>query len=169
MGADTERDRLEALVAEWKRRRSGLTFSAAETRKYLLSGLLRCGRMHSDGAVCNRAMSGTGYARGTVTGDTTFNIVPRLEARERQLKSDLAKKTKIRHGRLSRAQSPDDVRRDWNAGDIGVRRAILSRYLKAVAVRKSALAGRRLLDFSAIEPIWLTGSDPMPDDGYLTP
>jgi hypothetical protein len=98
-----------------------------------------------------------------------FNIVPRLEARERQLKSDLAKKTKIRHGRLARTQSPDDVRREWDAGDIGVRRAILSRYLKAVVVRKSTLANKRLLDYSAIEPIWLTESDPMPDDGYLTP
>jgi hypothetical protein len=92
---------------------------------------------------------GTGYARGTVTDDTMFNIVPRLEARERQLKSDLAKKTKIRHGRLARTQSPDDVRREWDADDIGVRRAILSRYLKAVVVRKSTLANKRLLDYSA--------------------
>lgn len=222
---------------------------AAGTRKYLLSGLLRCGRIHSDGAVCNRSMSGTvkvstrtgkqatayrcpprasggcsatiatkkldplieellfahiatnaprdddelsaspdpddpdateladvqarlsklrtGYAQGTVTDDSMFNIVPQLEARERKLKSDLAKKAKIRRGRMSRAQSAGDVRREWDAGDVGVRRAILSRYLKAIVVRKSALANTRLVDYSSIEPIWRTESDPVPDD-FLT-
>jgi site-specific DNA recombinase len=243
----------KALVADWKRRRTGAAFSAAGTRKYLLTGLLRCGRIRKDGTVCNRALMGTtvtygrpgrpkkkrtayvcpplalggcsamtattkldplieellfahiaanapqdtdglsavpdlddpdaidladvqdrlsklraGYAQGTVTDDSMFNIVPQLEARERKLKSGLAKKAKIRRGRLSRAQSPDDVRREWDAGDIGIRRAILSRYLKAVIVRKSTLADTRLVDYSAIEPIWRTESDPMPDD-YLTP
>jgi hypothetical protein len=59
------------------------------------------------------------------------------------------------------------VRREWDAGDIGIWRAILSRYLKAIVVRKSALANTRLVDYSAIEPIWRTESDPMPDD-FLT-
>lgn len=237
-----------ALVADWKRRREGLTFSAAGTRKYLLSGLLRCGRIHPDGAVCGRSLAGTvvasarngnrrviyrcppralggcsacisaskldplieellfahiaanapqddefpavpdpgdpdaaeltdvqarlsklrtGYAQGTVTDDSMFNIVPQLETRERKLRSELAKKAKIRRGRISRAQSADDVRREWDAGDIGIRRAILSRYLKAIVVRKSALANTRLVDYSAIEPIWRTESAPMPDD-FLT-
>lgn len=106
----------------------------------------------------------TGYAQGTVTDDSMFNIVPQLEARERQLKSDLAKTAKVRHGRLSRAQSADDVREEWDAGDIGVRRAILGRYLKAVVVRKSTLTNNQLLDYSSIEPIWRTESDPVPDE-----
>jgi site-specific DNA recombinase len=89
-----------------------------------------------------------------------FNIVPQLEARERQLKSELAKKAEVRRGRLSRSQPAEDVRTEWDAGDIGVRRAILSRYLKAVVVRKSTLADTRLVDYSSIEPIWLTESDP---------
>jgi site-specific DNA recombinase len=237
-----------AVVAEYKRRREGLTFSAAGTRKYLLSGLLRCGRIQPDGAVCGRSMSGTtlvnsksgkkstayrcpprsnggcsacivttkldplieellfahiaahapqddepaavpdlddpdaaaladvqvrlarlrtGYAQGTVTDDSMFNIVPQLEARERKLKSDLAKKAKIRRGRVSRAQSADDVRREWDTGDIGVKRAILSRYLKAIIVRKSTLTDPRLTDYSAIEPVWRTDDDPMPEE-YLT-
>lgn len=109
----------------------------------------------------------TGYAQGTVTDDSMFNIVPQLEARERQLKSELAKKAKVRRGRLARAQSVGDVRTEWNAGDIGVRRAILSRYLKAIIVRKSGLANTRLVDYSAIEPIWRTESDPMLDDYLL--
>ena len=109
----------------------------------------------------------TGYAQGTVTDDSMFNIVPQLETRERKLRSELAKKAKIRRGRIARAQSADDVRREWDAGDTGIRRAILSRYLKAIVIRKSTLANTRLVDYSAIEPIWRTESDPMPDD-FLT-
>src|SRR6266571_1560896 len=80
----------------------------------------------------------TGYARGTVSDDSMFNIVPELEARERQLKSELAKKAKARIGRKAREKSPADVRREWDeAADVGVRRAILSRYFKAIVIRKS--------------------------------
>lgn len=237
----------QALIAEWKRRRAGQAFSAAGTRKYLLTGLLRCGRIRGDGSMCNRSLVGsvirpnsgnptvvykcpsavsggcggiqrsapkldtlmedllfahitanapageedlsvvpdpddpdvkeladvqqrlfsmrTGYARGTVSDETMFNVVPELEARERQLKADLAKKAKARRGRISRAQSPVQVRREWDAaaGDAGVRRAILSRYLKAVVVRKSGKLGRGELDYAAIEPVWRTEEDPMPD------
>jgi DNA invertase Pin-like site-specific DNA recombinase len=238
----------EALVADWKRRRAGTAFSASGTRKYLLSGLLRCGRIRADGTVCNRSLTGTvvvnsrngkirtvyrcpsltlggcsamiatakldplieellfahivanspqgddelsavpdpgdpdaaeladvqgrlfklrtGYAQGTVTDDSMFNIVPQLEARERKLRSELAKKAKIRRGRMSRAQSADDVRREWDTGDVGVRRAVLSRYLKAIVIRKSTLANTRLVDYSAIEPVWRDDDDPMPGE-YL--
>lgn len=107
----------------------------------------------------------TGYARGTVSDDTMFNVVPELEARERKLKSALAKKAKTRISRMSRAKSPDDVRREWDeaAGDVGVRRAILSRYLKAVVVRKSASHGPQGLDYSAIEPVWREDGDARPN------
>jgi hypothetical protein len=44
-----------------------------------------------------------------------------------------------------------------------VRRAILSRYLKAVVVRKSGKLGRGELDYSAIEPVWRTEEDPIPE------
>jgi len=237
----------QALITEWKRRRAGQTFSAAGTRKYLLTGLLRCGRIRADGSMCNRSLVGavrkpksgnpsvvykcpssesggcggiqrsapkldaliedllfahiaanapareedlsavpgpddpdvkdladvqqrlfrmrTGYARGTVSDESMFNVVPELEARERQLKSDLAKKAKARRGRMSRAKSPEQVRSEWDAaaGDVGVHRAILSRYLKAVVVRKSSKRGRGELDYSAIEPVWRTEEDPMPE------
>jgi hypothetical protein len=108
----------------------------------------------------------TGYARGTVSDESMFNVVPELEARERTLKSDVAKKAGTRRGRISRAKSPDDVRREWDAaaGDVGVHRAILSRYLKAIVVRRSAKRGRGDLDYSAIEPVWRTEEDPMPAD-----
>lgn len=239
-----------ALMAEWKRRREGKTFSSFGARKYLLSGLLRCGRILPDGQMCNRVLLGgtmvnsrngyrwkvyrcpsrswggcggttraakrlepliedllfahiavnaprdgdampavpdpadpdvkelanvqarlfklrTGYAQGTVTDDSMFNVVPQLETRERKLKSGLAKKDKIRRGRKYLAVPAADVRREWDAtGDIGVRRAILSRYLKAVIVRKSTVPNTRVLDYSAIEPVWRTGADPLPDD-YL--
>ena len=93
---------------------------------------------------------GTGYAQGTVSDDSMFNIVPELEATERRLKSELAKTAKTRVSRMSRAKSPADVRREWDdaAGDVGVRRAILSRYLKAVVIRKSASHGPQELDYS---------------------
>jgi hypothetical protein len=44
----------------------------------------------------------TGYARGIVSDDTMFNVVPELEARERQLKSALARKAKARISRQAR-------------------------------------------------------------------
>ena len=85
----------------------------------------------------------TGYAQGTVSDDSMFNVVPELEARERRLKSELAKTAKTRMSRMSRAKSPADVRREWDeaAGNVGVRRAILSRYLKGVVVRRSGRHG----------------------------
>jgi hypothetical protein len=84
------------------------------------------------------------------------------EARERTLKADLAKKAKTQISRASRGKSPEDVRREWDeaADDVGVRRAILSRYLKAVVIRKSARRGPGNLDYSAIEPIWRDGTEP---------
>ena len=239
----------KALADDMKRRREGRTFSAAGTRKYLLSGLLRCGRIREDGSMCNRALTGaavksrsgairtvykcpsknqggcggtqrnaakldqliedllfahivasapdtagpaaaadehdadaidlagvqkrlhalrTGFARGTVSDDSMFSIVPELEARERALKAGLARKDKTRMVRAARSKSPGDVRREWDeaAGDVGVRRAIISRYLKAIVVRRSALHGPGVLDYSAIEPVWRTDSDALPDD-YL--
>jgi site-specific DNA recombinase len=241
----------KALIDEWQRRRAGLTFSAAGTKKHLLSGLLRCGCIRPDGSVCNRPMTGTrvyfhdgrppaaayrcpgknqggcagvqrraalldkliedllfahiaanapaqdqpadipddddpdaielagvqkrlfnlrtGYAQGTVSDDSMFNIVPALEARERQLKAELAKKAKTRISRIAREKSPEDVRREWDqaVGDVGIRRAILSRYLKAIIVRKSRRHGPGDLDYSAIEPVWRADGDTPPGD-YLT-
>lgn len=94
-----------------------------------------------------------------------FNVVPELEARERQLKAELAKKAKTRISRAARDKSPDDVRREWDAAaDVGVRRAILSRYLKAMVVRKSGAHGPGDLDYSAIEQVWREDGDTPPGD-----
>lgn len=103
----------------------------------------------------------TGYARGTVSDDSMFSVVPELEARERSLKAELAKKAKTQISRAWRGKSPEDVRTEWDqaAGDTGVRRAILSRYLKAVVIRKSARRGTGELDYSAIEPVWKDGTE----------
>jgi len=109
----------------------------------------------------------TGYARGTVSDDSMFNVVPELEARERKLKSELARKAKARISRQARDKSPADVRREWDqAADVGVRRAILSRYLKAVIVRKTSLRGPGVVDYSAIEPVWREDGDILPEE-YL--
>jgi site-specific DNA recombinase len=229
----------ESVVAECEGRRKGRVASAKGTRKYLLSGLLRCGCIREDGSMCNRAMSGCvqhrkdGYTRyayrcpskeqggcggidrnmtkldtliedllfahvtahapaapdlsavpdgndpdvlaladvqerllnlrkgyaavpRTVSDDTMFNVVPQLEASERDLKASLARKARARAGKLARSVSAQDVRREWDeaAGDTGVRRAILSRYLKAVIVRKSGRHGPGELDYASIEPVW---------------
>ena len=239
----------EALVTEYERRKKGRVFSAKGTRKYLLTGLLRCGRIRDDGSVCNRSINGfmrryksgrivytyrcpgknaggcggiersmpkldnliedllfahiaanapddsqlsvvpddndpdvialadvqerlfnlrKGYAAvpRTVSDDTMFNVVPQLEASERELKAKLAKKARTRAGRLARSKSAEDVRREWDAaaGDVGVRRAILSRYLKAVVIRKSNRRGPGGLDYEAIEPVWREEGDIMPDE-----
>jgi site-specific DNA recombinase len=239
----------QALVAESEGRKKGQVFSARGTRKYLLTGLLRCGRIREDGSVCNRSLAGfsrryksgrvaytyrcphkaqggcagiersmpkldkliedllfahieanapvsgqlsaepeendpdaieladvqqrlkslrMGYAAvpRTTSDDTMFTVVPQLEAHERRLKASLKKKAKVRMGQLSRAKTPAEVQREWDeaAGDVGVHRAILSRYLKAVVIRKSGRRGPGELDYEAIEPIWREAGDAMPDD-----
>ena len=106
-----------------------------------------------------------GYAAvpKTVSDDTMFTVLPQLEATERDLKAKLKKKAKARMGALSRAKSPEEVRREWEEArdDVGIRRAILSRYLKAVIVRRSTLRGPGF-DYSAIEPVWR-------EEGHYTP
>lgn len=239
----------EAVVAEHVGRRKGRVPSAKGTRKYLLSGLLRCGCIRDDGAMCNRSMTGfvqrrkSGYVRyayrcpsrpqggcggiernmgkldtliedllfahiaanapagnglslvpdendpdvaeladvqerllnlrkgyaavpRTVSDDTMFNVVPQLEASERELKARLARKARTNAGRLARSRSADDVRREWDeaAGDVGVRRAILSRYLKAIIIRKSNRHGPGELDYESIEPVWRDDGEVMPYD-----
>jgi DNA invertase Pin-like site-specific DNA recombinase len=239
----------ESIVAEAEGRRKGRVASAKGTRKYLLSGLLRCGCVREDGSMCNRSMSGcvqhrkAGYVRyayrcpsreqggcggidrnmtkldaliedllfahiaanapapadlsvvpdendpdvlaladvqdrllslrkgyaavpRTVSDDTMFNVVPQLEASERKLKATLARKSRAQAGRLARSVSAEDVRREWDeaAGDTGVRRAILSRYLKAIIVRKSARHGPGELDYESIEPVWREDSEVMAYD-----
>src|SRR5437899_9141566 len=75
-----------------------------------------------------------GYAAvpRTVSDDTMFNVVPELEAGEREIKARLARKSRAKAGLAARSVSADEVRREWDeaAGEAGVRRAILSRYLK---------------------------------------
>jgi DNA invertase Pin-like site-specific DNA recombinase len=232
----------EAIVAEAAGRRKGRAASAAGTRKYLLSGLLRCGCVREDGAVCGRSMSGfvqhrkdgytryayrcpskaqggcagvernmakldaliedllfahlaanapqpaaavarpgdddpdmvalagvqarllalrRGYAAGTVSDDTMFAVVPELEASERDIKARLARTSRAQAGRAARSVPADVVRRDWDAaaGETGVRRAILARYLRAVIIRKSGRHGPGGLDYDSIEPVWRDDSD----------
>lgn len=48
----------KALISERQRARAGMVFNASGTRKYLLSGLLRCGNIRKDGSVCNRSLAG---------------------------------------------------------------------------------------------------------------
>ena len=241
-------DEWKALVAESEARRKGQTFSARGTRKYLLTGLLRCGRVHENGVVCNRSMAGfrytnkagtlsygyrcpdkikggcgglqrsmpkldkliedllfahltenapdgaqesdgadetdpdamqlaetqesirklrMGYASipRTVSDDTMFTVLPQLEATERDLKAKLRKKAKVRMGRVSLAKTPEEVRREWDEADDNlVRRAILSRYLKAVIIRKTDRRGPAELDYSAIEPVWREDGEYSPLD-----
>ena len=84
-----------------------------------------------------------------------FSVLPQLEATERDLKAKLRKKAKVRMGRVSLAKTPEEVRHEWDdATDNLVRRAILSRYLKAVIIRKTDRRGPGELDYSAIEPVW---------------
>jgi DNA invertase Pin-like site-specific DNA recombinase len=244
-------DEWKALVAESEARRKGQAFSARGTRKYLLTGLLRCGRVHENGVVCNRSMAGfkyknkagtlsygyrcpdkikggcgglqrsmpkldkliedllfahlaenapdgaqesdradatdpdaiqlaetqesirklrMGYAAvpRTVSDDTMFSVLPQLEATERDLKAKLRKKANVRMGRVSRAKTPEEVRREWGeAADNLVRRAILSRYLKAVIIRKTGRRGPGDLDYSAIEPVWREDGEYMPLDHVI--
>jgi hypothetical protein len=177
-------------VDEWKRRNEGKAFSASGSRKHLLSGLLRCGRIRVDGSMCNRSMAGA--LRTNQSGMVTVNyrcpgkvagpaISPTLPAgcwncapamhrepsattrfsplrrcwRPASAKSRPSwRKTPARTGRLARSKSAGEVRRESEARNLAVRRAILSRYLQAIVVRKSSVHGPGELDYSAIEPIW---------------
>jgi hypothetical protein len=244
-------DQWKAIVAESDARQKGQVFSARGTRKYLLTGLLRCGHVLEDGTVCNRSLQGVqskyksgniafvyrcpekvnggcggtqrhmakldaliedllfahiaqnapgdaqaseepagndpdaiqlaetqesirklrmGYAAvpRTVSDDTMFTVLPQLEATERDLKAKLRKKAKVRMGALSRAKTPEEVRREWEEArdDVGIRRAILSRYLKAVIVRRSTTKGPGF-DYSAIEPVWREEGDYSPHDDVV--
>ena len=49
----------ESIVAEYEQRRDGMEFSSYNTRKHLLSGLLRCGQNRSDGSLCHTVMVGS--------------------------------------------------------------------------------------------------------------
>ena len=244
-------DEWKAIIAEAEERRKGQSFSARGTRKYLLTGLLRCGRVHDDGVMCNRSMAGfkyrsksggdlwayrcpdkiaggcgglqrsmpkldkliedllfahlaenapddaqendrtdeldsdavqlaetqesirklrMGYAAvpRTVSDDTMFSVLPQLEATERDLKAKLRKKAKVRMGRVSLAKTPEEVRREWDEADDNlVRRAILSRYLKAVIIRKTERRGPGDLDYSAIEPVWREDGEYVPLDHVI--
>ncbi|MFI8880382.1 recombinase family protein [Streptomyces sp. NPDC055243] len=51
-------DEWESLIAEMERRHEGVEFTSEGTRKYLLSGLLRCARPGEDGTPCNQRMTG---------------------------------------------------------------------------------------------------------------
>ncbi|TDU05626.1 DNA invertase Pin-like site-specific DNA recombinase [Streptomyces sp. 846.5] len=48
----------EAVTAEYERRRDGTDFTTQNTRKHLLSGLLRCGGLRSDGTTCQVPLVG---------------------------------------------------------------------------------------------------------------
>ncbi|MEV0119576.1 recombinase family protein [Streptomyces sp. NPDC050844] len=48
----------EAFVAEYERRKEGKEVTSGRTKKYLLSGLLRCSRPRADGTPCGRGMVG---------------------------------------------------------------------------------------------------------------
>ena len=111
-----------------------------------------------------------GYAAvpRTVSDDTMFSVLPQLEATERDLKAKLRKKAKVRMGRVSLAKTPEEVRREWDEADDNlVRRAILSRYLKAVIIRKTDRRGPGDLDYSAIEPVWREDGEYAPLDHVI--
>ena len=49
----------EALCLTFTTGRDGVQFNGVNTKRYLLSGLLRCGKPRPDGTICNHPMSGT--------------------------------------------------------------------------------------------------------------
>jgi DNA invertase Pin-like site-specific DNA recombinase len=54
----------ETLCATFTTGREGGEFSGVNTKRYLLSGLLRCGKPREDGTICNHPMSGTRINQG---------------------------------------------------------------------------------------------------------
>jgi site-specific DNA recombinase len=66
----------EALIDEWERRREGREFTAQNTRRYLLSGLLRCGRPREDGTLCSKTLVGITTRRAKGGPDMTLYKCP---------------------------------------------------------------------------------------------
>jgi site-specific DNA recombinase len=58
----------ETIVSEYEQRRDGKEFSSHNTRKHLLSGLLRCGQTREDGIVCNTVMVGAAGSKDRTSG-----------------------------------------------------------------------------------------------------
>lgn len=56
-------EKWEAMIAEFERRREGREFTTRNTRRYLLSGLLRCGKPGKDGTLCNKTLVGVANRR----------------------------------------------------------------------------------------------------------
>jgi hypothetical protein len=54
----------EAMLEEYERRREGKEFTTRNTRRYLLSGLLRCGKPRPDGTLCGKTLSGIALRGG---------------------------------------------------------------------------------------------------------
>lgn len=232
----------EALVDEHERRREGKEFTTRGTRRYLLSGLLRCGRPREDGTVCNMRMVGTANRRGkdgpvvpiyrcpglvnggcggsqrnmakldalmedllflhletnrpedadrmteagseadagnplaveledvrarlkamrdgmrdgTVSTETFFAVVPGLEARDKQLTTELGTVRRRRADRTRQLRTADEVRAEWNAPATTTagRRALLGQYLSAIVVHPAKRMGGGRFDHAAIEPVW---------------
>jgi hypothetical protein len=118
------------------------------------------------------AMSRNTPPRGDPRPALTSALIDRAtssrEATERDLKAKLRKKAKVRMGRVSLSKTPEEVRREWDeADDDLVRRAILSRYLKAVIIRKTGRRGPGDLDYSAIEPVWREDGEYAPLDHVI--
>jgi hypothetical protein len=57
----------EAMLDEYERRREGKEFTTRNTRRYLLSGLLRCGKPRPDGTLCGKTLVGIAQ-RGSKDG-----------------------------------------------------------------------------------------------------
>ncbi|MEU9074935.1 recombinase family protein [Kitasatospora sp. NPDC048538] len=228
----------EAVVTEAARRKEGKDFTGAGTRKYLLSGLLRCGRVLDDGRVCNKPLNGTRaknrrtgeyvpiykcpqpsfggcgriqrqmdpvdkliedllflhleknqpqdadrsepeadgqgevereladlqsrlerlrieYAKGVITPDTFFALVPVLEATIKERQTELAKRSRDRMASARYRKTPEQVREEWEkAPTMAAKRAILGQYLRAVVVHPARWRGNGF-DHETIEPIWL--------------
>lgn len=60
----------EAVTANFTGRQEEAAFTGRGTKKYLLSGLLRCGKVREDGKICNRQLVGTRLKDRSHPGET---------------------------------------------------------------------------------------------------
>lgn len=94
------------------------------------------------------------YAKGVITKQRYFRVVPELEAEIKQLKSQVAREEEQR-SKFAPLRTPAAVIKEWDKADsIAAKRAILGQYLLAVEMSPPTIRGRGKFDRESIVPVW---------------
>lgn len=89
----------------------------------------------------------------TISATSFFEVVPALEAREKELVAIVGRTRRAAADRARVLRTPSEVRNEWERATAAGRRALLGQYLQAIVVHPSQTRGP-VFDHSTIEPLW---------------